>query len=130
MSIVEPPVSAADIPAWDRTAEFVVIGLGIAGSAAALEAQELGIDVLVIERASGGGGASALSQGIFYFGGGTDVQSACGYEDSPENMYAFLRAVTTTTDEVWCLSVHTPGFLTSRTNGCLQMTRRSVLMTQ
>ena len=43
MSIVEPPVSAADVPAWDRTAEFVVVGLGIAGSSAALEAQELGV---------------------------------------------------------------------------------------
>jgi succinate dehydrogenase/fumarate reductase flavoprotein subunit len=98
MSIVEPPVSAADVPSWDRTAEFVVIGLGIAGSAAALEAQELGIDVLVIERASGGGGASALSQGIFYFGGGTALQKAVGYDESVDNYRAFMEAIITSPD--------------------------------
>ena len=99
MPIVEPPVLRSTIPGWDRSADVVVVGLGVAGACAALEAHRAGADVLVIERASAGGGASALSQGIFYFGGGTDVQSACGYDDSPENMYAFLRAVTTTTDE-------------------------------
>ncbi|MEY4136988.1 MAG: fumarate reductase flavoprotein subunit, partial [Actinomycetota bacterium] len=98
MSIVEPPVHAADVPAWDRTAEFVVIGLGIAGSSAALEAQELGLDVLVIERASGGGGASALSQGIFYFGGGTALQKAVGYDESVENYRAFMEAMITSPD--------------------------------
>lgn len=99
MPTVEPPVRSGSIPGWDRSADVVVVGLGVAGACAALEAHRSGSQVLVIERASAGGGASALSQGIFYFGGGTDVQTACGYEDSPENMYAFLRAVTTTTDE-------------------------------
>ncbi len=99
MPVVEAPVDIAAIPGWDRSADVVVVGLGIAGACAALEAQRAGAEVLVIERASAGGGASALSQGIFYLGGGTDVQTACGYEDSPDDMYAFLRAVTTTTDE-------------------------------
>ena len=99
MPVIEKPVDVASIPGWDRSTDVLVVGLGVAGTCAALEAHRAGADVLVIERASGGGGASALSQGIFYFGGGTDVQTACGYDDSPENMYAFLRAVTTTTDE-------------------------------
>lgn len=84
---------------WDRTVDVIVVGQGIAGSCAALEAKRAGAEVLVLERASGGGGASALSQGIFYLGGGTDVQQACGYEDSPQNMYDFLRASTSHPDD-------------------------------
>ena len=99
MPVIEGPLRAADVPAWSRSADVVVVGLGVAGACAALEAHRAGADVLVIERAGAGGGASALSQGIFYFGGGTAVQTACGYEDSVAEMYAFLRSVTTTTDE-------------------------------
>src|SRR4029078_6542200 len=39
-----------------------------------------------------GGGASARSGGWIYLGGGTPVQQACGYDDTPENMERFLRA--------------------------------------
>ena len=99
MPVIEGPFSTDDVPAWDRTADVVVIGLGIAGASAALEAHRAGADVIVLERTGAGGGASALSQGQFYLGGGTDVQTACGYEDSADNMYAFLRAVTTTDEE-------------------------------
>jgi 3-oxo-5alpha-steroid 4-dehydrogenase len=99
MPIVEGPFRASEVPAWDRSADLVVIGLGIAGACGALEAQRAGAEVLVLERAAAGGGASALSQGQFYLGGGTAVQSATGYEDSPDNMYAFLRSVTTTDEE-------------------------------
>src|SRR5690606_31430092 len=93
MSIAEV-VKQDEVPSWSRSADVVVIGQGVAGSCAALEAKRAGADVLVIERASGGGGASALSAGIFYFGGGTDVQRAAGYEDSADNMYDFLMAST------------------------------------
>jgi len=99
MPVIEGPFRADEVPAWERSADLVVVGLGIAGACAALEAQRAGAEVLVLERAAAGGGASALSQGQFYLGGGTAVQGACGYEDSAENMYAFLRAVTTTDEE-------------------------------
>ncbi len=99
MPVIEGPVRASEVPAWDSSADVVVVGLGVAGACAGLEAHRAGADVLVIERAGAGGGASALSQGQFYLGGGTDVQRACGYSDSPEAMYSFLRAVTTTGDE-------------------------------
>lgn len=99
MPVIEGPFRTSEVPAWERSADLVVIGLGIAGACGALEAQRAGAEVLVLERAAAGGGASALSQGQFYLGGGTAVQGACGYEDSPENMYAFLRAVTTTDEE-------------------------------
>ncbi len=99
MPVIEGPYRASDVATWDRTADVVVIGLGIAGSCAALAAQQAGADVLVLERAGAGGGASALSQGQFYLGGGTAVQTACGYPDSPQEMYRFMRAVTTTDEE-------------------------------
>ncbi len=77
---------------WDFAADVVVVGFGCAGACAAIEAAEAGADVLVLERASGGGGTSAMSGGLIYLGGGTPVQRACGYDDSPEEMYKFLLA--------------------------------------
>lgn len=84
------PVSAEDIDTWDFEADVVVAGFGIAGVSAAIGAAENGADVLVLERTSGGGGAAALSGGIVYLGGGTRLQQACGFDDTPENMKAFL----------------------------------------
>ena len=85
---------------WDRVVDVVVVGQGIAGACAALEAHRAGAEVLVLERAGGGGGASALSEGIFYLGGGTPVQQACGYEDTAQNLYDFLRASTSHPDDI------------------------------
>lgn len=99
MSMKSEPVKQAEIGSWDRSADVVVIGQGIAGTCAALEAKRAGAGVLVIERASGGGGASAVSAGVFYLGGGTDVQKACGYEDTADNMARFLLANTGNPDE-------------------------------
>lgn len=83
--------SARDVR-WDATADVVVVGLGCAGACAALEAKAAGADVLALERASAGGGTSALSGGMVYLGGGTPVQKACGYDDSPDEMFRFLQA--------------------------------------
>ena len=77
---------------WDREADVVIVGLGAAGACAAVEAAEAGAEVLVLERASGGGGTSALSTGQIYLGGGTPIQQACGFEDSPEEMFKYLMA--------------------------------------
>lgn len=87
-------VNADDVTNWHDEADVIVIGLGIAGACAAIEARTAGADVLVVERASGGGGASALSGGIFYLGGGTPVQQAFEFNDDAENMYRFLMAST------------------------------------
>ena len=81
-----------DVPGWDDEADVVVVGLGAAGACVALEARSAGADVLALERASGGGGTSALSTGQIYLGGGTPIQKACGFEDSPEEMYQYLIA--------------------------------------
>ena len=92
MADIPAVLSPEAVPAWEREADVIVIGQGVAGTCAALEAHRAGAEVLVIERASGGGGASALSSGIFYLGGGTPVQKAAGYEDTADEMANFLMA--------------------------------------
>lgn len=92
-------VLVADVTQWRQTVDVIVIGLGMAGACAALEAAEAGAAVLVLERAGGGGGASALSEGQFYLGGGTAVQKGCGFDEQPEDMYVFLRASTSASEE-------------------------------
>jgi 3-oxo-5alpha-steroid 4-dehydrogenase len=87
------PRPASEVRSWDLEADVVVVGLGIAGSCAAMEAADAGAEVLVLERAGGGGGTSANSGGILYMGGGTPVQKACGFDDTPDEMFAFLTAV-------------------------------------
>lgn len=85
-------VNEANVTRWHGDSDVIVIGFGIAGACAALEARRAGADVLVIEGTGGGGGTSAVSCGIFYLGGGTPVQTACGYADSADNMFRYLDA--------------------------------------
>ncbi len=81
-----------DAPAWTEETDVIVVGLGCAGAATALEASAAGAETLVLERASGGGGTSALSGGVLYLGGGTAVQQGAGFEDSAEAMFQYLMA--------------------------------------
>ena len=69
---VEPPLRLADPERhpWDETSDLVVIGLGGAGVAAALEGVERGLQVTAVDRYDGGG-SSAANGGIYYAGGGT-----------------------------------------------------------
>jgi 3-oxo-5alpha-steroid 4-dehydrogenase len=89
---VEPArvVDDADAEAWDATCDVLVVGAGLAGVSAALRTSEdRGLDVLVIDRGAGGG-ASKLSGGVVYMGGGTRAQREAGLEDTPENMASYL----------------------------------------
>ncbi len=75
---------------WDGEADVVVVGFGGAGACAAIEAADEGASVVVLERFNGGG-ATALSGGVVYAGGGTRYQQAAGINDTPENMFAYLQ---------------------------------------
>lgn len=86
------PARLAAVTEWDYEADVVVVGYGVAGASAAIEAARAGADVLVLERTGGWGGAAALSGGFIYLGGGTALQKALGFEDKPENMERFLMA--------------------------------------
>ena len=85
-------IDSRTITRWDETTDVLVVGLGCAGAATAIEACDAGAEVLAIERASGGGGTSAMSGGVIYLGGGTPLQTACGFADSVEDMFAYLMA--------------------------------------
>ena len=93
------PLRAASIAKWDRDADVVSVGYGGAGACAAIEAARAGASVLLLERAGGGGGTTAMSAGHLYLGGGTRVQKATGYEDSPENMRDYLMQCSDDPDE-------------------------------
>jgi len=84
---------------WIDEADVVIVGLGCAGVCAAIEARETGADVLVLERASGGGGVTAMAAGHLYLGGGTRVQKAVGVEDDVEAMFTYLLMNTPDPDE-------------------------------
>ena len=86
-------VADAEAVAWDVETDFLVVGFGGAGAAAAVQAREQGLEVVAIDQAEGGG-ATLASGGVFYAGGGTSVQRQCGEQDSPENMQAYLALET------------------------------------
>ncbi|MCV7400727.1 FAD-binding protein [Mycobacterium fragae] len=86
-------VNARDVSSWSDDVDVVVIGFGIAGGCAAVSAAADGARVLVLERAAAAGGTTAMAGGHFYLGGGTAVQQATGNDDSPDEMYKYLVAV-------------------------------------
>jgi 3-oxo-5alpha-steroid 4-dehydrogenase len=95
-------IEAEAVSGWSADtaeADVVIIGLGCAGVCAAIEAREAGADVLVFERASGGGGVTGMAAGHLYLGGGTRVQKAVGVEDTVEDMFTYLMMNTPEPDE-------------------------------
>lgn len=86
-------VAAQTITEWSDEVDVVVVGFGIAGGCAAVEAAARGARVLVLERAGVAGGTTALAGGHFYLGGGTAVQEATGHADSADEMYNYLLSV-------------------------------------
>src|SRR5262249_2477410 len=89
------PVGAATLRRAPKTAhaypaELARAGLGAAGACAAIEASDAGASVVVLDRFEGGG-ATALSGGVVYAGGGTSVQREAGVEDTPGAMLAYLE---------------------------------------
>jgi 3-oxo-5alpha-steroid 4-dehydrogenase len=79
-----------DVPGWDGEADVIVVGSGAGGISAAIEARRAGAEVLVLELFHIAGGSSSLSGGVCYMGGGTPLQKALGFTDTPEDMYRYL----------------------------------------
>ena len=90
---IPPTLDPAEVGRWSDDVDVVVVGFGIAGGCAAVTAAAAGARVLVLERAAAAGGTTAMAGGHFYLGGGTAVQVATGHEDSAEDMYAYLVAM-------------------------------------
>ena len=91
-SDVQSPLrmSDAEEPVWLDEADIVIIGLGCAGVCAAIEALDAGRTVIAVDRFSGGG-ATRMSGGIVYAGGGTSQQHDANVEDDPINMRRYLK---------------------------------------
>ena len=78
---------------WDESVEFLVIGTGFAGLAAALEWHYLGNkDVLVVDKMPSAGGNSIINGGAVA-AAGTDMQQKAGIKDNPDLLFSdIMRA--------------------------------------
>src|SRR3954451_4852483 len=88
-------LDASALPADAERYDVVVLGFGIAGGCAALEAARAGARVLLLERAAVHGGTSSLSGGHFYLRCGAAVQRATGHGAAVEEMVKSLPAPST-----------------------------------
>ncbi|MDE2302990.1 MAG: FAD-dependent oxidoreductase [Sphingomonadales bacterium] len=79
-----------EVARWDIETDVAIVGFGIAGACAAIEARAAGAAVTIFEVAAAAGGSSAMSGGEFYIGGGSATQKAAGFEDSVEDFRAYL----------------------------------------
>ena len=70
--------------------DVLVVGAGLAGCAAAIEAASGGASVLLLEKTARAGGSSRMSSGFFAFSG-TEDQRAAGIVDSDERFLEDLR---------------------------------------
>ena len=70
--------------------DVVILGSGMAGLSAALAADELGLCVLVLEKASTLGGGTVHSYGLIWVGQNHLAQAA-GYRDARDEVVAYLR---------------------------------------
>ena len=89
---VARPFAHEQVERWDAETDVAIVGFGAAGACAAIEAASAGASVTLFEAASGSGGASALSGGEIYLGGGggTEAQRAAGFEDTTEALETYL----------------------------------------
>ena len=89
-SLVPETVAASAGTKWDREADVVVIGAGAVGFPAAIQAQEAGASVLLLEAQKDVGGHAITSGGNVPLGGGTSAQKKHNIKDSPELLFADL----------------------------------------
>ena len=85
-------VAAEDVRSYSDEVDVLVVGAGMAGVAAAIEAAQAGARVLVLDRGARLSCTSAMAGGHFYLGGGTPCQQAGGFDDTPAEMAKYLAA--------------------------------------
>ncbi len=71
----------------DEAVDVVIIGAGVAGLSAAIEAREAGASVVILEREPEAGGAAMWAGGLMMFSGSPE-QASAGIVDSPEQLAA------------------------------------------
>lgn len=73
----------------EREADIVIVGGGVAGLTAAVEASTTGLDVVLIEKMGMLGGSTSLSGGKI-LAAGSVFQKEQGIEDTPKAFYDFM----------------------------------------
>jgi hypothetical protein len=86
-AVVPGTAQAQEDRTWHHTADFVSIGAGVSGLAAAVSALEHGASVIMVDENIDIGGHGMVSGGIVHLGGGHSVQQQNGVEDSNELVY-------------------------------------------
>ena len=80
--------AAAPPRKWRDEADVIVVGLGVAGVVAAIEASDHGAKVLVLEKGPGPSGASPVSSGTVWL----PLNPIQGHPDSVEDVVKYLTA--------------------------------------
>ncbi|MDR7303889.1 FAD-binding protein [Haloactinomyces albus] len=78
---------------WDTEHDFVIVGSGGGGMAAALTAADEGLDTLVVEKGSMYGGSTGISGGGIWIPNNPTLRAA-GHEDSRESIRRYLDLLT------------------------------------
>ncbi|MDP5181908.1 FAD-binding protein [Blastococcus sp. BMG 814] len=78
---------------WDEEYDFVVVGSGGGGMAAALTAADAGLSVLVVEKGKKFGGSTAISGGGIWIPNNPTLR-AKGHDDSRESIRRYLDLLT------------------------------------
>ncbi|MGH3435491.1 MAG: FAD-binding protein [Sciscionella sp.] len=78
---------------WDVEHDFVVVGSGGGGMAAALTAADAGLDTLIVEKGSKYGGTTGISGGGIWIPNNPTLRAA-GHDDSRESIRRYLDELT------------------------------------
>ena len=90
-------MAATTVPAngraWDHEVDFLVVGSGGGGMAAALTAHDAGLSTLVVEKAKMYGGSTGISGGGIWIPNNPTLRAA-GHDDSRESVLRYLDLLT------------------------------------
>jgi len=96
----EPETAAPAVPTVaENDADIIVVGAGLAGLSAAVDAASAGARVLVIDMNSVFGGHGIQSGGVAFVG--SALQQELGYSDTPDQAYADWMAWTVDGHSEW-----------------------------
>lgn len=78
---------------WDHRFDFVCVGSGAAGMAAAIRAHHLGLKPVILEASEKYGGSTAISGGVVWVPTNPQMGTR-GISDNPDDARAYLKSIT------------------------------------